>query len=172
MAPFRYLLCKLGHVVLQAVLVVGLLAHLDQDVKVAVFLCQRCHPLVLTQLHCNTASCQLLTVSDKNVAVSQERPRGRDAAPPRRLTQRGEQLGAALAVLHLQAVVALLLGSCGPRLLQGGQLGHVAAQVDVQQRHQLLTEGAAQLGVGVRVHRGQDDVVLAGNDGADASDAT
>ncbi len=63
--------------------------------------------------------------------------------PP--LTQRGQQLRAALAVLHLQAVVALLLGPWGPLLLQGGQLGHITAQVDVQQRHQLLTEGAAQL---------------------------
>lgn len=63
----------------------------------------------------------------------------------RSLTQRGQQLGAALAVLHLQAVVTLLLGPWRPLLLQGGQLSHIAAQIDVQQRHQLLTEGAAQL---------------------------
>lgn len=47
------LVCKLGHVVLQAALVVRLLAHLDQDVEVTVLLSQSCHPLVLTQLHCN-----------------------------------------------------------------------------------------------------------------------
>ena len=62
-----------------------------------------------------------------------------------KLTERCQQLGAALAVLHLQVVVALLLGPRGPLLLQGGQLGHVAAQIDVQQRHQLLAKGAAQL---------------------------
>lgn len=83
------------------------------------------------------------------------------------LTQRGEQLRAPLAVLHLQAVVAILLAPG----LQRAQLGHVAAQVDVQQRHQLLAQGAAQLRVGVRVHRVQDDVVLAGDDGADAANA-
>lgn len=46
-----YLVCELGHVVLQATLVVGLLTHLDQDVEVTVLLSQSCHPLVLTQLH-------------------------------------------------------------------------------------------------------------------------
>lgn len=50
----EYLVCKLGHVVLQAALVVGLLTHLNQDVEVAVLLGQRCHPLVLTQIHCDT----------------------------------------------------------------------------------------------------------------------
>ncbi|TNN60481.1 hypothetical protein EYF80_029332 [Liparis tanakae] len=90
---------------------------------------------------------------------------------PALVVERGEQLGAPLAVLHLQAVVALLLGPRGPLLLQGGQLGHVAAQVDVQQRHQLLAEGAAQLRVGVRVNRAQDNLVLAGDDGADAGAA-
>lgn len=89
-----------------------------------------------------------------------------------KLTERCQQLGAALAVLHLQVVVALLLGPRGPLLLQGGQLGHVAAQVDVQQRHQLLAEGAAQLWVGVRVNRAQDDLVLAGDDGPNAADAS
>lgn len=49
-----YLVCELGHVVLQAALVVGLLTHLNQDVEVTVLLSQRCHPLVLTQIHCNT----------------------------------------------------------------------------------------------------------------------
>lgn len=44
---------ELGHVVLQSVLVVSLLTHLDQDVKVTVLLCQCRHPLVLTQLHWN-----------------------------------------------------------------------------------------------------------------------
>lgn len=48
-----HLVSKLGHVVLQAALVVRLLAHLHQDVKVAVLLSQRRHPLVLTELHCN-----------------------------------------------------------------------------------------------------------------------
>lgn len=86
------------------------------------------------------------------------------------LTQRGQQLGAPLAVLHLQAVVALLLGPRGPLPLQRGQLGHVAAEVDVQQRRQLLAEGGAQLRVGVRVHRAQDEVVLPGDDGANAAD--
>lgn len=84
-----------------------------------------------------------------------------------RLTQWGEQLRAPLAVLHLQAVVALLLAPG----LQRAQLGHIAAEVDVQQRHQLLAQGAAQLRVGVWVHRVQDDVMLAGDDGADAADA-
>lgn len=89
-----------------------------------------------------------------------------------KLTEWCQQLGAALAVLHLQVVVALLLGPRGPLLLQGGQLGHVAAQVDVQQRHQLLAEGAAQLWVGVRINRAQDDLVLAGDDGPNAADAS
>lgn len=54
-----YLVCELGHVVLQAALVVGLLTHLDQDVEVAVLLSQSCHPLVLTQLHCNTVTVKI-----------------------------------------------------------------------------------------------------------------
>lgn len=54
-----YLVCKLGHVVLQAALVVRLLTHLNQDVEVAVLLSQRSHPLVLTQLHCNTQNTAL-----------------------------------------------------------------------------------------------------------------
>lgn len=49
-----YLVCKLGHVVLQAALVVSLFAHLNQDVKVAVFLSQGCYPLILAQIHCGT----------------------------------------------------------------------------------------------------------------------
>lgn len=49
-----YLVSKLGHVVLQAALVVGLLTHLDQDVEVTVLLSQRRHPLVLTQFHWTT----------------------------------------------------------------------------------------------------------------------
>lgn len=41
---------------LQAALVVSLFAHLNQDVKVAVFLSQCCYPLILAQIHCNTGS--------------------------------------------------------------------------------------------------------------------
>lgn len=52
-ASCLHLIGELGHVVLQAALVVRLLAHLHQDVEVAVLLSQRRHPLVLTQLHCN-----------------------------------------------------------------------------------------------------------------------
>lgn len=52
--PQWYLVCKLGHVVLQPALVVGLLTHLDQDVEVAVLLGQSRHPLVLAQVHCKT----------------------------------------------------------------------------------------------------------------------
>lgn len=59
----EYLVSKLGHVVLQAVLVVGLLTHLNQDVEVAVLLSQRSHPLVLTQLHCNTRQTRRLNTS-------------------------------------------------------------------------------------------------------------
>lgn len=51
-ASCLHLISELGHVVLQAALVVRLLAHLHQDVEVAVLLSQRRHPLVLTQLHC------------------------------------------------------------------------------------------------------------------------
>lgn len=53
-----YLVSKLCHVVLQAVLVVGLLRHLNQDVKVTVLLSQDCHPLVLSQLHCKAQKSQ------------------------------------------------------------------------------------------------------------------
>lgn len=76
-------------------------------------------------------------------------------------TEGGQQLGAPLAVLHLQAAVALLL------LLQGGELRHVAAQVDVQQGHQLLAQSTAKLRISMRVHRAQDELMLAENDGAD-----
>ena len=50
-----YLVGELGHVVLQAVLVVRLLAHLDQHVEVAELLGQSGHPLVLTEFHWKTA---------------------------------------------------------------------------------------------------------------------
>ena len=43
-----YLVGELGHVVLQAALVVRLLAHLDQHVEVTELLRQSGHPLVLT----------------------------------------------------------------------------------------------------------------------------
>lgn len=82
-----------------------------------------------------------------------------------RLTEGGQELRAPLAVLHLQAVVALLL------LLQGGELRHVATQVDVQQRHQLLAQSAPKLRVSMRVHRAQDDLVLVEDDGPDPPNA-
>lgn len=46
-----YLVSEFIHVVLQASLVVRLLAHLHQDVKIAVLFSQSRHPLILTQLH-------------------------------------------------------------------------------------------------------------------------
>lgn len=147
-----YLVCKLGHIVLQAALVVGLFTHLNQDVKVAVFLSQSCNPLILTQIHWEKR------IKQQN---SSENSFFTESFDLQTLTKRGQQLRAPLAVLHLQAFVALLL------LLQGGELSHVATQVEVQQSHQLFTQSAAKLRISMWVHRAQDELMLAEYDSPD-----
>lgn len=144
-----YLVCKLGHIVLQAALVVGLFTHLNEDVKVTVFLSQCCNPPILTQIHWEKRIKQ--QSSSENSSFIQ-------SFNLKTLTKRGQQLRAPLTVLHLQAVVALLL------LLQGGELCHVATEVEVQQCHQLFTQSAAKLRIGMWVHRTQDELILAEND--------
>lgn len=147
-----YLVCKLGHIVLQAALVVGLFTHLNKDVKVTVFLSQRCNPLILTQIHWEKRIKQQSSSENSSFLQSFDL---------KALTKRRQQLRAPLAVLHLQAVVALLL------LLQGGELRHVATEVEVQQCHQLFTQSAAKLRIGMWVHRTQDELMLAENDSSD-----